>query len=78
MKKEEITNQLKKAGHSDIRITEIHEEAKQSSNPQFIYQYWGIKINNDTNPLFESTEQTFKRIREDERDEDPRYDDVED
>ena len=41
--KQEINKQLKGCGHSNKRIKEIHKEAKNSSNPEYIYNYWGVK-----------------------------------
>ena len=41
MTKEQITKNLKKGGHSDEAIKEIHKEAENSSNPEFIYHYQG-------------------------------------
>jgi len=43
MTKEQITKRLKKVGHSNESINEIHEIANKSSNPKYIYHYWGIK-----------------------------------
>jgi len=44
MTKQELNKKLKKCGYSDKRIEEIHKEAKNSSNPEYIYHYWGVKI----------------------------------
>jgi DNA-binding transcriptional regulator YhcF (GntR family) len=40
---EQMIKQLKKAGHSEDRIKQILEEVKQSSNPNYILNYYGVK-----------------------------------
>lgn len=39
----EIFSKLLKKGHSIDRATIIIKEAEQSSNPNYILHYWGIK-----------------------------------
>lgn len=34
-------DKLRKAGHSDARIKEIIKEAQESSNPEYIFHYYG-------------------------------------
>ena len=43
MTKKDVIKQLEKAGHAKDKIKEIIKEAKESSNPEYIYHYWGVK-----------------------------------
>ena len=44
MTKQELNKKLKKCGFSDKTIKNILKDAENSSNPEFIYHYWGVKI----------------------------------
>lgn len=42
-KSKALKGEMKKTGHSEERIKAIHKEASESSNPDRVYQYWGMK-----------------------------------
>jgi len=44
MTKQELNKKLKDCGYSDKTIKKIHKDAENSSNPEYIYYYWGVKI----------------------------------